>query len=153
MATQNEVSEKAGASASFFGYIWRFFISIKLTLVLIVVIVILSLISIFLVQTPSGIDQGSELYNAWLEGVIRPDFGFWTDTLSFFGLFDVFHSFLFLGAGILLMVNIICCTVNRWPAVRGILRGGNIPTSRDYYLDAGPIHHTTSKADILNLIY
>ena len=80
---------------------WRFFTSVKLTLVLIIVIVLLSLISAFLIQTPSGIDQGSKpIYTAWLEGVVRQDFSILTDTLSFFGLFDVFHSFLFLDAGI-----------------------------------------------------
>lgn len=151
MGVSNSASGKTKDTPSFRLIFWRFFTSVKLTLVLIIIIVLLSLVSIFLIQTPTGIDQGSDLYTAWLEGVVRPDFGFWTDTLSFFGLFDVFHSFLFLGAGILLIVSIICCTINRWPAVRGILRGGNIQTSQDYYLNTLPIHRTTPQADMAAL--
>jgi cytochrome c biogenesis protein len=147
MSVSDNKAGKTDAPPSFIPHIWRFFTSIKLALVLIIIIVVLSLVSIFLIQTPPGISQGSLEYTIWLESVIRPDFGIWTDTLSFFGLFDVFHSPFFLGAGLILMINIICCTVNRWPAVRTILRGGSIPTSQDYYQKARLIRRTTSQPD------
>jgi cytochrome c biogenesis protein len=102
-------------------YLWRFFTSIRLTLALISIIVLLGIVSIFLVQSPQGMSYGSAGYYAWLENAVRPDFGIWTDTLSFFGLFDVFHSPLFLGTGILLVINILCCSVSRLPAFKNIL--------------------------------
>jgi cytochrome c biogenesis protein len=102
-------------------YLWRFFTSIRLTLVLISIIILLGIVSIFLVQSPNGMSYGSAGYYTWLENAVRPDFSIWTDTLSFFGLFDVFHSPLFLGTGILLVINILCCSVNRLPALRNTL--------------------------------
>jgi cytochrome c biogenesis protein len=102
-------------------YLWRFFTSVRLTLVLISIIILLGVVSIFLVQSPQGISYGSAGYYAWLENAVRPDFGIWTDTLSFFGLFDVFHSPIFLGNGILLVINILCCSIRRLPALKILL--------------------------------
>jgi cytochrome c biogenesis protein len=144
----DNIPENRDGNPSIVALIWRFFTSIKLALVLIIIVVVLSLVSIFLIQAPPGISRGSPEYTVWLENVVRPDFGIWTDTLSFFGLFDVFHSPLFLGAGVLLIINIICCTIKRWSAVKAILRGGSIPTSQDYYQNAGLIHRTTSQQDM-----
>lgn len=147
MSVPDNKAEKTGVSPSLITHIWHFFTSVKLALVLIIIIVVLSLVSIFLIQTPHGISQGSLEYTIWLESVIQPDFGIWTDTLSFFGLFDVFHSPLFLGTGVILMINIICCTINRWSPVKAVLRGGSIPTSQDYYRKARQIHRTKSQPD------
>jgi integrase len=88
----DNISENRDGNPSIVTLIWRFFKSIKLALVLIIIVVVLSLVSIFLIQAPPGISHGSPEYTVWLENVVRPDFGIWTDTLSFFGLFDVFHS-------------------------------------------------------------
>jgi cytochrome c biogenesis protein len=125
-------------------HIWYFFTSIRLALVLIFIIIILSIVSIFLVQVPQGISPGSTVYAQWLETAIRPDFGVWTDTLAFFGLFNVFRSWPFLGAGILLISNIFCCIINRWRVVKAAVRGGTIPTNADYYRNASIVHRTTS---------
>ena len=125
-------------------YVWRFFTSIRLALVLILIIVILSVVSIFLIQTPQGITYGTADYQAWLEIVIRPDFGIWTDTLGFFGLFDVFRSPLFLGAGILLILNILCCSIRRWTVVEAALRGIGISTTASSFENAPVILHTKS---------
>ena len=132
-------------------YIWRFCTSIRLALALILIIIVLGLVSIFLVQAPTGIYTGSPEYTGWLESVVRPDFGIWTDTLAFFGLFDVFHSPLFLGVGTLLMVNILCCTINRWRSVISVLRGGSIPTNPDYYKKAPLIFTSLSPANTVVL--
>jgi cytochrome c biogenesis protein len=125
-------------------HVWRFFTSIRLTLVLIVIIISLSLVGIFLIQAPPPISPGSPEYTRWLENVVRPDFGIWTYTLAFFGLFHIFRSPLFPGAGILLMFNILCCIINRWRAIKSTFHRSNIPANPDYYQNAPLIYQTLS---------
>jgi cytochrome c biogenesis protein len=127
-------------------YFWRFFTSIRLALVLIFIIIFLSIVSIFLIQAPQGITYGTTDYQAWLEVVIRPDFSIWTDILGFFGLFDVFRSPLFLGAGILLVFNILCCSMSRLAAVKVALRGISISTAASSFENTPIIIQTKSSA-------
>ena len=97
--------------------IWRFLISPRLALALIFFIGVLCLIGALVIQASSVFTSNPDVYQMWLENIARPKFGAWTGLLSFFGAFDIFHSVWFIGAGSLLMVNILACTVNRWKPV------------------------------------
>jgi cytochrome c biogenesis protein len=104
--------------------VWRFFTSVRLTVVLILVLVAFGLIGVFIIQVPSDFALSSAEYGWWLENVAGPKYGVWAGPMSFFQLFDVFHSIWFLGAGALLVLNIIACSVNRWRSVRAAVSGG-----------------------------
>jgi cytochrome c biogenesis protein len=121
--------------------VWRFFTSIRLALVLIFVIVILAVISIFISQAPQGISHGSADYTAWLENMARPAYGVWTEPLDSFGLLSVFRSPLFLTAGALLILNILCCTIKRLYSLKTVFRPGatvsaEVPEKAPFVLSA-----------------
>lgn len=98
--------------------VWRFLSSVRLALVLILILANLTLIGTLLIQVPPDTAADPSAYSWWLENVVRPKLGAWTTPLDFLGLFDVFHSFWFLGTGALLVTNIIVCTLNRWKQIR-----------------------------------
>jgi cytochrome c biogenesis protein len=104
--------------------IWRFFTSVRLTIALILVLVAFSLVGVFIIQVPADFAPGSAEYSWWLENVAWPRYGVWAGPMQFFQLFDVFHSIWFLGAGFLLVLNIIACSVNRWRSVWVAATGG-----------------------------
>ena len=113
--------------------IWHLFISIRLAIVLILILVGLSLAGAILPQAPMGILKDTTEYSMWLQMVIVPKFGIWTYILSFIGLLDVFHSFIFLGTGYLLIVNILCCTANRWNVLRNVASADSVHRPADFY--------------------
>lgn len=63
--------------------------------------------------------------------------------LSLFGTFvpgaNMFHSWWFLSAGAMLMINIIICSLNRWGNIRLSLHGGLITQEESFY-SSGPNH-------------
>jgi cytochrome c biogenesis protein len=97
--------------------VWKFFTSIRLTVALILILVAFSLIGVFIIQVPDGFTHGSAEYSWWLDNAAWPKYGVWVGPMDSFQLFDVFHSIWFLGAGLLLVLNIIACSVNRWRSV------------------------------------
>jgi cytochrome c biogenesis protein len=46
---------------------------------------------------------------------------------------DVFHSWVFLLAGTLLMINVIVCSLNRWKNIRYSLHGGQVKQSEKFF--------------------
>jgi cytochrome c biogenesis protein len=53
---------------------------------------------------------------------------------------DVFHSWWFLGAGALLMLNILICTLNRWNYIKTTFRKGPISQEMDFYSSGNANH-------------
>ncbi len=82
--------------------------------ILILILVGLSLLGTFVIQVPPEYRSNSSAYSVWLQNFAQPQTGFWYPFLNYFQLFDVFHSFGFLGAGALLIINIIVCSLSRW---------------------------------------
>ncbi len=113
-----------------------FFSSIRLAFFLILILAGLSLIGSLLIQAPAEVASVSESFNAWLEEVARPRFGVWTGIIATLQLFDIFHSAWFLGAGILLIINISVCSFNRFRALRWNLARIQIRLSDDAYRTA-----------------
>jgi len=65
--------------------------------------------------------------------------------LALFNLHGVFHSFLFLAAGALLMVNILICSLDRWKNVWRVVSGGPVKLPDDFYSGS------TNRAQLTNL--
>ncbi|MEE9202925.1 MAG: cytochrome c biogenesis protein ResB [Dehalococcoidia bacterium] len=97
--------------------VWRFFCSVRLALILILVLTGLSVLGALIMQVPPEVKADPADYQWWLNNPARERFGLWAGPLHRLWLFDVFHSPWFLGAGLLLVVNIVVCTLNRWPSV------------------------------------
>ena len=97
--------------------VWRFFCSVRLALILILVLTALSVLGALVMQVPAEVKADPESYRWWLQNPAHERFGWLTFPMAFLGLFDVFHSVWFLGAGLLLVVNILVCTLNRWPSI------------------------------------
>lgn len=114
--------------------LWRFFSSVRLAFFLMLVIVSLSLIGALLIQVPADVAADPAIYAAWLEIVAQPKLGLWTPLLSLFGLFNIFHSPWFLGAGALLVVNIVVCSLNRWRRLSSAVAGGPIKQKEAFFL-------------------
>jgi cytochrome c biogenesis protein len=72
-------------------------------------------------------------YQLWVENVAVPKFGFWANVLSALRFFDIFHSPWFLTAGGLLIINILCCTANRWRSIATPVRSKSIKQSTSFY--------------------
>ncbi len=128
-----EKNRKPVAKTPFFARLWQLLSSPRLTLFIILVLVAICLIGVFLIQVPSEIASDPANYQAWVEQIARPRFGAWTGFFSALRFFDVFHSPWFLAAGSLLMLNILFCTVKRWNAVIGAVRGGGIVQAAAFY--------------------
>ncbi|MBM4349211.1 MAG: cytochrome c biogenesis protein ResB [Deltaproteobacteria bacterium] len=88
-----------------FDIVFDFFRSLKLTIFLLILLAILSIIGTLIKQNaPSGeyIQRyGIQLYNV----------------LEFFNLFDMYHSWWFSAILLLLVVNLIACSLHRFPGV------------------------------------
>ncbi len=113
--------------------VWRLFSSLQLAVILVLALSAFGLASILVIQAPSGIAAGSREYALWIENVARMRFGDLTGFMAFLRLFDVTHSPLFIFTGILLAVNIIICSVNRWKARMGALSGGQVRRPFKFY--------------------
>lgn len=58
---------------------------------------------------------------------------------AFFVNLDMFHSWWFLTAGTLLILNILVCSFNRWRSVRHTISGGPVKLAENYY-KSGNVH-------------
>jgi cytochrome c biogenesis protein len=114
-------------------WIWRLFSSVKLALILILIITALSLIGVFLIQVPADMVKNPQAYQSWVENVATDKVGPWAPLLSLLQLFNVFGSFWFFGAGTLLMINILVCSLNRWGNIRLSLRGGTVKQQVSFF--------------------
>ncbi len=87
--------------------IWRLFISLKLTFVLLAVIIVGAIIGMSFDQTLT--------YEQFLAAT--PQAGIRSFLLTFFELYDAFHSWWFSLAIFLLALNLIACSIERLPRI------------------------------------
>jgi len=114
-------------------WVWRFFTSVRINLINILILAGLSLIGTLLIQVSPEVAADPGSYAWWLENVVRPKLGIFTTPLARLGLLDVFHSPWFLGAGSLLMLSIIVCSINRWKELRSSMVGGQVRAAEGFY--------------------
>jgi cytochrome c biogenesis protein len=111
----------------FFNTIFDLFRSLKLTIFLLIILAVLSVIGTLIKQNASSTEYiqryGIDLYNV----------------LDFFNLFDMYHSWWFSAILILLVINLIACSIHRFPAVlKQIFRGSNRGRLEDLMLKTLP---------------
>ena len=128
-------------------WIWRFFSSVKLAVILILILVGLSLIGAFLIQVPADTLKDPAAYAAWVDQYGVQKVGAWAPLLKLLQLFQVFSSIWFLGAGTLLMINILVCSFNRWGNIKLVLNGGTIKRE-DNFLTSGKEDSRAEIADV-----
>jgi cytochrome c biogenesis protein len=109
----NKSSDNAKAKEKgFVGILYDFFRSLKLTIFLLILLAILSIIGTLITQNATS-DEYIQRYGSSLYEV-----------LDFFGLFDMYHSWWFSAILLLLVVNLIACSTERFPGVwNQMLRG------------------------------
>lgn len=86
-----------------------------------------------LIQVPSEIARDPQAYYNWIDTVAQGKVGAWAPFLSAFRLFNVFSSPWFITTGILLMLNILICSLNRWRAIYMIIKGGKVKHAEKFY--------------------
>ncbi len=123
--------------------VWHFFSSIKLAFILIIVIALLSLSGALIMQYTGAPDS----YQTWLENVAQSKFGLWTPIMALLQLFRIFHSIWFLGAGTLLVINILVCSLARLKSITQVIRGGHIVQTESYYQSGGSGVEVSLKSD------
>ena len=116
-------------------WLWRLFSSIRFAIILILIITALSLLGALLIQAPSEIAKDPQAYSNWINTVAQGKVGNWAPFLSALRLFNVFSSPWFITAGILLMLNILICSLNRWRAISLSIRGGKVKQVEKFYTD------------------
>ena len=91
----------------FFIALYEFFRSLKLTISLLILLALLSIVGTVITQNASSSDYiqryGIALY----------------EILNFFNLFDMYHSWWFSAILLLLVINLIACSLHRLPGVWG----------------------------------
>ena len=116
----NEPKVKASTKdkeKGFISILYDFFRSLRLTIFLLILLAIVSIIGTVITQNATR-EEYLQRYGVGLY-----------DVLDFFGLFDMYHSWWFSAILLLLVMNLIACSLQRFPGVwnqvfRGIGSGG-----------------------------
>ncbi|MDP3062442.1 MAG: cytochrome c biogenesis protein ResB, partial [Chloroflexota bacterium] len=112
---------------------WRLFSSVRTAVVLILVLTGLTLIGTLVIQVPPDVAASPSEFAWWKANVAAAKVGFWAKPVGLLGLFDTFHSIWFLGAGILLLVNILVCSLNRWAGIKDAVTGTKVRLADGFY--------------------
>jgi len=91
--------------------VWRFFCSVKLTLLLLLLITVGSVAGTLIQQNLPK----EEYFRVWMPGTAT--------FLMRSGLTDVYHSWWFLGLMLVLAINLITCSLDRYPSILAAYRG------------------------------
>ena len=91
--------------SGFFTILYDLFRSLKLTIFLFILLAILSIIGTLITQNATRSDY-----------IQRYGIGLF-EVLNFFNLFDMYHSWWFSAILLLLVINLIFCSINRFPGV------------------------------------
>lgn len=131
------------------GILFDFFRSVKLTIFLLILLAIVSIIGTLIKQNAPSAEYikryGIQLYNV----------------LDFFNLFDMYHSWWFSAILLFLVVNLIACSLQRFPGVwRQIFRDSGAKELRDTalktlpYVERIPLSHGvgTREADVQSFL-
>lgn len=98
--------------------LWRTFCSLKLLVVLLLLSFAAIMAGTFIIQAPIFVQDIPFLYQEWLAFEAERRFGDAAPVMDQLGLFTIYQSAWFQLLMVLLTVQIIICTVNRWPAIR-----------------------------------
>ena len=117
-------------------WLWRLLGSVKLAFILILIIAAVSLIGSFLIQVPLETARDPQAYATWVQNVATAKVGagdFLASLLYHLQLFNISGSLWFLCPGVLLMLNILICSLNRWGSIQRALRGGAVKQQDSFF--------------------
>src|SRR4030043_2268835 len=109
---KSDTTVKAKESGLFIIF-YDLFRSIKLTIFLLILLAILSIIGTLIAQNANR-----------LEYIQRYGIGLY-EVLNFFNLFDMYHSWCFSGILLLLVINLITCSMHRLPGILSQISRGS----------------------------
>ncbi len=93
---------------------WRFFCAVRLAMVLIALIAIATLVGTLIIQMPPELQADPNGQTMWVKG-LTPRFGDFTGLMNDLSLFTLFTSWWFKLLLVILTINIVVCTLNRFP--------------------------------------
>ena len=102
------MNEEKG-SADFFGRLWKLFASVRLTVVILLSLAVTSIVGTIIPQNK----RPDEYLNEYGE--------FFYKILSAFDIFDMYHSWWFQFLLLMLVINVVVCSTNRFSALRKII--------------------------------
>jgi cytochrome c biogenesis protein len=113
----------------------QIFASLKLAIALILVLVVLTLIGTFVIQIPAEYSADPQNFLWWMENVAQTQTGAWYPLFRLLGFFDLFHSIWFILTGLLLVINIVICSLNRLSQVRSRLSLKPVVHDRTFFAE------------------
>jgi len=118
-------------------FAWNLLTNVKFALVLVGTAAFAGLVGVVFPQVPGPMRANPAARSAWLQ-LREQDYGRFTGTLDYLGIFDVFHTAWFNGLWALIIVAVTVCTISRF---RPTLRSVQSPTKvvGDAYFDHA--HH------------
>ena len=108
--SKNPINSK---ESGFFPIIYDLFRSLKLTISLLILLAILSIIGTLITQNATR----SEYVQRYGTGLY--------EVLNFFNLFDMYHSWWFSAILLLLVINLITCSLHRLPGILSQISRGS----------------------------
>ncbi|MBI2303508.1 MAG: cytochrome c biogenesis protein ResB [Chloroflexi bacterium] len=136
-ATTAADAEK-GSGENLFASIWQFFTSQRTAVLIIIFIALASLVGALIVQVPADIAQSPADYASWLESM-RDKYGALTGVFRLLDIFNIYNSLWYRIGLALLGINIMVCTVNRFPPLWRSLATPRLRLADSYYQTAP--HH------------
>ncbi|MCL4535789.1 MAG: cytochrome c biogenesis protein ResB [Bacteroidetes bacterium] len=130
MATAEPAAEQNEGGA--IDALWSLLSSLRLALVLILLLAAATLAGTLLVQAPPYVVQNPAVFPQWLE-TLRPKYGIFTSVFGMLGLFNVFSSPLFATLLGVLGLNVIICTLDRWPRLWRTYAHPPVEVSEGYF--------------------
>lgn len=106
--------------------VWSFLSSVKLTICLLVVIALLAVVGTFIPQQEGAAEFLSGLSPETANLLVR------------FQICDIYHSLVFYLLMSLLSLNLIVCSLNRFPVSRKKVNAPGLPVSDDLFIEKSP---------------
>ena len=120
--------------------LWKFFCSVKLTVILLLSLAFTSIIGTLIPQNQNP-DAYLHAYGA-----------FRYQLLSALGIFDMYHSWWFQGLLILLTVNIVVCSIDRLSSSWKVIFNRNPKVNPERFSKRSDAHTFTNKRDVDTLV-
>jgi cytochrome c biogenesis protein ResB len=96
--------------------VWRLLTSVRAAIIAVLLLGGAALLGVLVPQAPAGVRDQPDVMAAWVE-LQRGDFGPFTTAFHRLGLFDVFHSWWFLGLLAWMAAAVAACSYSRLPGL------------------------------------
>ena len=124
----------------FFGGLWDFFCSLKLTIFILIALAITSIIGTVIQQNLSR----QEYLRVFSEDTYR--------LLNNLQFFDMYHSWWFIGLLVLFCINLVCCSIKRLPRVWRLVQNPSLTPSEQMLKAFSNVDEKLVKGDLPTLI-